>query len=161
MENRLIYAVTLYATLGVGLMAGVFFAFSTAVMGALDKMPAPQSIAAMQHMNKVIVNPLFMLVFMGTTVSCAVLGAWALFKLDGSVRVLILLGCALYLVGAFLLTGGYHIPKNDALDKVNPQSADAVKIWADFMRQWVPWNNVRALASLGSLASFAVALKIA
>jgi uncharacterized membrane protein len=144
-------------------MAGIFFAFSNSVMPSIDKTPAPQAIVTMQQMNKVIVNPLFMLVFMGTTLTCAVLGAWAAFKWDGdgTVRLLILLGCALYLVGSFLLTGAYHIPKNDALDKVDPHAADAAKVWADFMKAWVPWNSVRALASVGSMAAFAVALKIA
>ena len=45
------YVATLATTLGCGLNAGVFFAFSTFVMPALKRLPAAQGIAAMQSIN--------------------------------------------------------------------------------------------------------------
>jgi uncharacterized membrane protein len=160
-SNRLIYGLTLYSTLGAGLMAGTYFIFSVAIMPALDKLPAGQAIAAMQHINKVIVNPVFMLAFMVTVVTSGIVGVYALIKLDGPERWWLVAGAVLFIVGSLLITGGYHIPKNDALDKVDPNTGDAVKIWADYLREWLPMNHVRALATLGSLASFAVALRLA
>jgi hypothetical protein len=56
------------AVIGAGLNAGLFFIFSVCIMGALARLPAEQGIAAMQAINVVILNPLFLLVFMGTAV---------------------------------------------------------------------------------------------
>ena len=61
-----LHILTFAAALGAGLMAGLFFAFSTCVMTALGRQPAPCGIAAMQAVNEVILNPVFLLVFMGT-----------------------------------------------------------------------------------------------
>src|SRR5690606_28980359 len=47
-------ALVLLAALGCALMAGLFFAFSVAVMRALGALPAAQGIAAMQSINAVI-----------------------------------------------------------------------------------------------------------
>ena len=48
MPDGLLFALTLAALLGAALVAGVFYAFSTFVMGALDRRPAAEAIAAMQ-----------------------------------------------------------------------------------------------------------------
>jgi uncharacterized membrane protein len=42
-----LFALTLFAALGCGVVAGVFFAFSAFVMRALASLPALQGIAAM------------------------------------------------------------------------------------------------------------------
>ncbi len=46
------YAVTLASALGCGLVAGVFYAFSTFVMPALKRLPPAQGIVAMQSINR-------------------------------------------------------------------------------------------------------------
>ena len=46
--DSLLFALTLFAALGCGLMAGLFFAFSVAVMKALARLPSAEGIAAMQ-----------------------------------------------------------------------------------------------------------------
>ncbi|MGH9147574.1 MAG: DUF1772 domain-containing protein, partial [Vicinamibacterales bacterium] len=84
---------TLVGAVGCGLMAGVFFAFSTFVMKALSRIPPAQGIAAMQSINVVAINPWFMTVFLGTAVISAALAVaslltWvqpaAMFELSGS-----------------------------------------------------------------------------
>ena len=64
-------ALSLGGTLGCGLVAGVFFAFSTFVMRALERRPAPEAIAAMQSINVAVLNPWFLGVFVGTALVCA------------------------------------------------------------------------------------------
>ncbi|NJO35882.1 MAG: hypothetical protein HC869_25170, partial [Rhodospirillales bacterium] len=73
MLNTLLFLLTFLATLGSGLMAGFFFAFSTPVMGALGRLPPMHGIAAMQSINILVINPLFLCAFMGTAVVCAIL----------------------------------------------------------------------------------------
>src|SRR5262245_43279533 len=47
-----------------GLMGGLFFVFSNAVMGALSRIQPAEGIAAMQSINRVILNPLFLAIFL-------------------------------------------------------------------------------------------------
>ena len=54
------------AILGAGCLSGLYFIFSFCVMGALDAQPPASAIATMNSINAVIVNPPFMLIFMGT-----------------------------------------------------------------------------------------------
>ena len=65
------------AALGSGLMAGTFFAFSVFVMGALGRLPPEQGIAAMQSINIVVINRVFLAVFAGTAVISAALALTA------------------------------------------------------------------------------------
>ena len=70
MVDRLLFALTLFSAPGCGLIGGVLFAFSSFVMNALARLPAAQGIAAMQSINVVVINPLFMTAFLGTAAAC-------------------------------------------------------------------------------------------
>jgi len=59
-------ALALALCVGAGLIGGVFFGFSSFVMKALAQLPVPQGGAAMQRINVVLLNPLFLGVFVGT-----------------------------------------------------------------------------------------------
>ena len=64
---------------GAGMMAGFFFAYSNGVMPALKKLPPEQGALAMQTINRDVQNPLFMVLFMGSTLvatAIAVSTAW-------------------------------------------------------------------------------------
>ena len=75
--SRLVQYLTFATALGCGLSAGVFFAFSSFVMPALDRLAPAQSIRAMNSINKLAVTPVFMTALFGTALACAVLGVWA------------------------------------------------------------------------------------
>ena len=70
----LIPLLTLIAALGSGLMAGLFFAFSSFIMTALAKLSPEQGIATMNSINVTILNATFGLAFFGTAVLCLGLG---------------------------------------------------------------------------------------
>lgn len=148
---------TLLAALGCGLIAGLFFAFSTAVMTALGRLPSAQGIAAMQSINVVILNPVFLTVFFGTAVICLFLAITALPRWhDPSARYLIA-GSVLYLVGSILVTMLFNVPRNNLLASLQPQSAQAAAVWSDYLRSWTAWNHVRTVASLAAAAAFTLA----
>ena len=74
---------------GCGLMAGVFFAFSVAVMPGLRRLAPSDGIAAMQAINRSILNPVFMVVFVGTALVAAALAvstAWTWDEGDAGLR---------------------------------------------------------------------------
>ena len=58
-----------FSALGCGVMAGVYFAFSTFIMTSLDRLDQTAGIAAMNAINVDIVRSLFMPLFLGTTVA--------------------------------------------------------------------------------------------
>jgi uncharacterized membrane protein len=139
-------------------MAGVFFAFSTFVMSALARLPSTQGIAAMQSINITVINPLFMLVFMGTAIACIFLTIATLLKWQQSSAAYLLAGSLLYLIGTFLVTIVFNVPLNDALAKVNPDSLEGANLWIKYLSQWTFWNHVRTIASLMGAIAFILTL---
>ena len=158
MDETSTYVLTFATALGCGLMAGLFFTFSVFQMRALDRLGPAQAVAAMQSINATILTPAFLIVFMGTALASVVLGVIALVDLEGSERAYVLLGCALYLLGVMLVTIGYHVPRNNALDAVDPTSAEAPERWARYFTEWTRANHLRTLGSLGALASLIAAI---
>src|SRR6266850_7220882 len=136
MIDRVLFGLVLFSALGCGLVAGVFFAFSTFVMKALARLPAPQGIAAMQSINVVAITPLFMTALLGTAASCILLLAAALRSWHKPGAVYLLAGSLLYLVGTMLVTIVCNIPRNNALAAVDPASADSSKLWVRFVDGW-------------------------
>lgn len=154
-------ALVFVAALGGGIAAGLFFIFSNTIMASFAPLPAAQGIAAMQQINVTIINPLFMAVFMGLAVLSLVLAAKAIFGWSETGSAWLLIGSVAYLIGCFLVTVVFNVPLNDALAAVDPASADGAAMWARYLKEWLPWNHVRAVACLVSLASFVMAFRAA
>ena len=158
MIDGILFPVTVAAALGCGLMAGLFFMASVAIMPGLDRLPPAQSIAAMQSINVVILNPLFGLAFGGTAALCVALAIAAGVQLDEPDAPYVLAGSLLYLAGCILLTVGYHVPRNEALAGLDPADPDARSAWDRYHREWTPWNHVRTVTCLAAAALLTVAL---
>ncbi len=139
-------------------MGGIFFVFSDSLMRALRQLPPPQGLAAMQSINRAIVTPLFGLLLMGTALLSAVLTVAAAVRLDEPDAPAILAGGLLYVLGAMVLTIVYHVPRNNALDRVDAASHEANDRWVGYASGWTAWNHVRAVASLGAAVLFVAAL---
>jgi uncharacterized membrane protein len=154
-------ALVFAAMLGSGIAAGLFFIFSNTIMASFARLPVAQGIAAMQQINVTIINPLFMLVFMGLVVLSLVLGAKAIFGWAEAGSAWLLAGSVAYLVGCFLVTMVFNVPLNDALAAVDPASAEGAAIWARYLNEWLPWNHARTVACVVSLASLAMAFRAA
>lgn len=151
-------ALTVVAAVGGATVGGVFFGFSAFVMPALTRLPAPQGIAAMQSINVTVLSPAFMTVYLGTGLCCAVLGIRAVLAWGERPAALLLAGAALYLVGVILLTGAFHVPRNNALTALDPAGPAAAEQWATFVRAWSWGNHVRVAAGLGTAVALILAL---
>jgi uncharacterized membrane protein len=147
-----LFTLTLVTALGCGLIAGLFFAFSIAVMQALARLPAAGGIAAMQSINSAILNPLFLAVFLGTAAGCALVMLTSLARWHAPGSVYLLVGGALYLVGSLLVTIVCNVPKNNALASVAPADPASAVLWTDYLASWTTWNHVRTVTSLASLS---------
>ncbi len=156
--NEWLFALTLFTVLGCGLMAGVFFTFSVFLMKVLGRLPSSQGISTMQSINLLIVNPLFLTVFLGTAATSGIMLASALLRWQEPQAIYLLIGGALYLVGSFLVTIIVNIPKNNALAAVAPTAPDSANLWANYLIKWTAWNHVRTVTTLAATASLALAL---
>ena len=143
-----LYAVTLATSIGCGLAAGVFFAFSSFVMPALGRLPAPQGIAAMQSINRLAVTPVFMTQLFGTALACLALAVWVLASPGEASEGLVIAGSGAYLVGNIVVTMVGNVPLNDALDAVDPDSAEGEALWRQYLRRWTTLNHVRTVTAV-------------
>ena len=158
MMDDLVFTLTLITALGCGLVAGIFFVFSTSVMKALARLPAAQGIAAMQSINITVINPLFMGAFFGTAAACVGVVATSLLRWNESESVYLLSGGLVYLIGTILVTMAFNVPRNNALAAVDPQSADGARLWAGYVTSWTAWNHVRTAAALAATVLLMLAL---
>jgi uncharacterized membrane protein len=151
-------AFTLVTALGCGLLAGLFFAFSVAIMKALARLPSAEGIAAMQAINLAIINPVFLAVFFGTAAACVLVMIASLLLWQVPSGVYLLIGAGLYLVGCFLVTLLFNVPRNKALARLAAKDPEAHAVWADYLSNWTAWNHVRAAAAFAAAASLTIAL---
>lgn len=151
---------TIASAVGSGLIAGAFFAFSAFIMKALGGLPAPQGMAAMQRINVDVINPWFMLAFMGSVLVGLVLGGWSLLNLKAPNAPWLLAGSLFYIIGCFGVTMAFNVPRNNALAIANPASPEGVALWSDYLRSWTSWNTVRTLASLAAMICCVVGYRL-
>lgn len=144
--------------IGACTVGGVFFAFSSFVMKALAQLPASQGITAMQRINVTVLNPLFLGTFMGSALLAAAAAVLSFMPWSAPRSAWLLAAGLLYLVGSFLVTVAFNVPRNDQLAKLDATSPEAAAYWSRFVQEWTRWNHVRTFASLASAACAAVAL---
>ncbi|OLP18492.1 hypothetical protein BST81_10445 [Leptolyngbya sp. 'hensonii'] len=156
--DHLLFALKLFSALGSGLIAGVFFAFSTFVMNALARLQPTQGIIAMQTINMTVINPWFMIAFLGTAATCVLLAISSLWQGNQPGTAYLLLGSLLYLMGTVLVTIVFNVPLNDALAIVKPDSPEGASLWSGYLANWTLWNHVRTAAALVAATAFTFAL---
>lgn len=143
----LVQAAGLAATLG----AGLCFTFAAFLMRSLDALDAPDAIRAMQAINRTILPSSAMAVWFETLflgLSAAVLA---------EERAVPIVATALYALGAVAITGLGNVPLNEALDRSDPDAADAASIWRGYGLRWGRWSALRTLLMAAATVGFALA----
>jgi uncharacterized membrane protein len=147
-----------FSAIGCGLLAGLYFAFSTFIMTALGRIDQVAGISAMNAINIEIVRSLFMPFFLATTLSSAALAGLAIVRWGEAGAAAMLLGGIIYVLGMFVVTMVFNVPLNDALAAVDPKSAAAPPLWTRYLSDWTFWNHVRTIASTAACALFIAAI---
>ncbi|MFD4395054.1 DUF1772 domain-containing protein [Kitasatospora sp. NPDC058478] len=147
------------ATIAMGLMAGLFFAFDVSVMPGLAAGDDRTYVTAMQHINKSIENGMFGLVFVGAFVATGV-AAWLQHKAGRRQAALWAAGATVLYVVAVMVTMGVNIPLNNQLAQAGDPSqiTDFAGVRAKFEGTWVATNMLRTLLCTGGLAALTRAL---
>jgi len=139
------------ATVLTGLYAGLFTAFSYAVMPGLRRADDGSFVQAMRGINVAILNPVFALIFGGAIVAgvTALVLGWS----DAS-RPWVVTGIVLY-VGVIGVTAAVNVPLNDALEA---GTGSAAELRAAFEDRWVLANHLRSALSTGAFAALLLGL---
>lgn len=153
----LLQALAIAAIVGGGLISGLLFAFSLVVMNALLEMPADSGMSAMQRINRLIVRPLFLLLFLGTGLLCAALVPAALWWQGGAGSIALMAGALAYLIGPLGVTMAFNVPLNNRLAHTDLREAQV--LWPRYVHDWLRWNHVRT--ALGALSIGLLALGLA
>ena len=158
MTDAILTVLLWFSAIGCGMMAGIYFAFSTFIMRALASIPQASGAGGMQAINRVILKSSFIPLFMGTTLACVVLAGLALLRLGERGAAAVLAGGVVYVIGMFVCTMLLNVPLNNALDAVDAASPEATPVWTRYLKDWVRWNHVRTIASAVACALFIAAL---
>ncbi len=118
-----------------GLLGGVYLAFAVAVMPALHRLPDEVFVSVMNQINEVIVNPAFMVAFLGAPLTALLVLRW-----DHGPLAIAAAGAA---VLALVITVVANIPLNNALAEGGSRAA--------FETPWLIWHAVRTAAALAAV----------
>jgi len=155
MEPTFHSALILYTILAAGINSGAFFAFSNFVMKALVRLDPADGARAMQEINRSAPNIAFMATLMGGGLTGLVLAIAA----GGAAAPEWQVAGGLLSAAAALITMVFHVPRNNALDRVDADSGDGQAAWAQYAVSWTRGNHVRAAAS--ALSVFCLVLATA
>jgi uncharacterized membrane protein len=147
------------ATVTMGLMAGLFFAWAQGVMTGLHRSSDRTFVEAVQQMNVAILNGWFALVFGGAAVFTVLAGVLYLRADARSVLPWVVAAFVLYLL-VLIITFAVNVPLNDQLEAAGPvdRITDLAAVRARFETTWVRWNIVRAVLNTAAFGCLAWAL---
>lgn len=141
-----------------GMMAGIYFTFSVVIMRSLDELPGLQGAQAMNKINDVILNTLFMPVFFGTTLWFAGLIVWALTDWQGTQSSLVISAALTYIIGMFFVTAFGNVPLNNQLKQSERDEPLLATSWQLYLERWTRLNHIRTMACIASSALLTMAI---
>jgi len=141
---------------GAGLVTGLLFAFSNFVMRALADLPSEKGMFAMQRINETIINPIFMVLFLGTPILCSVIAVISGLKINEPGNLFLLVGALAYIIGPFGITMLFNVPLNNLLARADVSNAN--DIWPMYQKKWQRWNHIRTYIGVVSVVFIAIGL---
>ena len=152
MDDALLFASIVFTAL----TAGLFFGWAVSVNPGLRRVQDATYVETMQRINVAIVNPVFILFFIGTP---AVLIAAAITNEDARATSL-WMAAGVYVIGVLGVTVGGNIPLNNALDEFELAAASSQALLErrhSYETPWVRWHNVRTVANIAALVFVIIA----
>jgi uncharacterized membrane protein len=160
MEFNIETALLFMTILLTGLTAGLCFTWTNAITPGIGKMDDIGFLQAFQQMNRVIINPLFMIVFFGPFLLNIILIYLKYQNQDKSFWVFVV-ATTLFILGVAFVTVSKNVPLNEMLDRTQLASTSAEELKAlrqRFENPWKQWHMVRTLSAIASFALLLVGL---
>ncbi len=130
------------AVLLVGVSAGVFFTYQNSVLPGLKSLDDRAFAASMNSMNRAILNPAFMLFFIGSLLVLAAAAIVAFVSGEQPRGWFFAGSTVVYLVLVVAITGGVNVPLNNALAANSDRRA--------FETRWVRFNGIRTAGAMAA-----------
>jgi uncharacterized membrane protein len=140
-----------------GLIGGLFYAYSCSVNLGLGRLSDGAYLAAMQSINKAILNPVFFASFIGTLLllpACTYLH----YKPSSTKFIVLLIATALYVVGVFGVTIFGNVPLNEGLDKIDFSVASIEDISRQRINFEKPWNRLHQIRTVASVITLVLVI---
>lgn len=144
-----------------GLVAGLLYGWMVSVLPGLARTDDQTFVSSMQAINRAIINPAFVIIFLVAPVifAASAVVSWR----AGEVRRAVWLGAGacIYLVGVLGVTFASNVPLNNKLDGFDLATANAEALAnqrAAFEAPWTRWHAVRTAMSAAAMVSVAVAV---
>ncbi|GLU53522.1 anthrone oxygenase family protein [Dyadobacter frigoris] len=147
-----------FTAISTALIAGLFYAYSCSVNPGLGKLPDKEYIAAMQSINLAIINPVFILSFMGTLILLP-LCTYLHYARPFPAR-FVLLGIAslIYITGTFGITILGNVPLNDTLASYDIKAASINEIADQRIKFEVPWNRLHTIRTVAAVTALSLVI---
>ena len=143
--------------MGSGLIAGFFWGWSVSAARGLARVSDRTYLSTMQSVNRAILNPMFLLVFMGSTFVLAG-AAIASFWTGETRRGWWMTSAAVtYALGVFGITVAGNVPLNNKLDAFDLAGGTDATIAAARRDYEGPWNRLHYIRSTLSVLVVALA----
>lgn len=139
----------LFTVVTISISAGLYFIFSNTIIGALKAMSSNHGAEAMVSINRIILNPLFYIVFFGSALSALML---IVLGDSGGVGSLGIIGASVFFVGTFLVTLVFNVPLNNKLMNASDSGSGIEDVWQEYVSHWLLWNHVRTFSSTIAIA---------
>ena len=150
------------ATLLVALVAGFLFAFAVVAMPGLKKLNDGEFIRAFQTMDGIIQSnhPLFMLVWIGSVLSLIAAAIIGFTHLESPPRNLLLAATVLYIIGVQAPTIVINVPRNNAIQALSVDTANAAALRQARIAFEDGWNRSNQFRTVMAITVTAILLGI-
>lgn len=147
-----------------GLMAGLLYGWTVSVIPGTRRVADTNYVDTMQNINRAIINPAFIIPFMGIPLLIGV-AAFLQFRAGDARRGWLLVGAlGTYVIGVLGVTVGGNVPLNDALDAFDLARSDDQAIGVrrhSYETPWNRWHYLRTAANVGAFALTSAAALVA
>ena len=142
------------AAIASALVGGVFYAFSSFVMAALQRLEPKDGMTAMQAINTTVLSLASWCPFLGPRwpTSITAISNW-----ENGVSAWLLVGSLSYVLGTFS-GAAYHVPRNNALADTAIDDPNAPHVWHRYLVEWTRGNHLRAAASMVAATALTIVI---
>lgn len=156
MEITLKIIVLYIAILLTGLSAGLFYAWQVSVIPGTKLTQDSTYIETMQKINRAIINPPFILIFLGSLLMQII--SVFLYWNAGIPGWFILASTFVYGAGTVMVTGLGNVPLNDSLDTLSLKKLNEEEVSKDRRDYETPWNRLHLIRTVFAVLSFMLLL---
>ena len=135
-------------------MAGIFFTWTNAVKPGIGTLDDMTYMKAFQAMNRLILNPLFNIVFILPVLTISISTYMSFGSTKLYVFELFLLSTLLYVLGVFLITILGNIPLNELLENTDLEKISLTELSDLRGKIENKWNNFNLIRTVSSFISF-------